>query len=273
MVNIASIRPLLDGIKNPILGLDAYGVIYNGHGFFEWIDPVFDYCNRKQIPIYLMTNNATQSVAVIANNLQKAGLAIPNNQIISSGCGLETLPKYRQLIYNQPVFVYGYESAKSYVTHAGGHCVNAPQDAQVIVLAAALQNDNHLVYLNTVSYLLKHPHIPVICINPDHYVATNHGLMRVMGYYAHQMAVQLNRSNFGWVGKPHRTFSDLVSAQIAPHTGSQLLFCDDNPCNVHRMVTDLGCMGAIITQTGVYARYQHLDSHHPNIVRMPRCCL
>ena len=63
----------------------------------------------------------------------------------------------------------------------------------VFVTAASLGNDNHRVYYECFNVLQQRNDMDVICINPDHYVRHRNGYYRVMGYYAHQLEIHLNR--------------------------------------------------------------------------------
>ena len=111
VIDSIPVVPLLAAQPAPVLGLDAYGVIYNNHGPFDEIYGVFDYCKDKQIPIVMMTNNATQNIRIIEDKMAAFGLPIPANHIISSGCGLIELPMLRRHLDGQSAFVYGYPSS------------------------------------------------------------------------------------------------------------------------------------------------------------------
>ena len=256
MVTLSSLKPLLEN-SPVVLGLDAYGVIYDNAGVFDSVRDVFKFCDSANIDIYMMTNNATQSIDVIYEKMKSFGIPMHKDRIISSGCGCYMLDHIQTILNHQHVFVYGYESSRYYVEHAGGIIVEQPQAADVIVFAASHWNNNHLIYKNVHDTLLNRPTMPVICINPDHYVMTSDGFMNVMGYYTHQMALQLDRTDWIWMGKPYSTFSTIVSNVLLRdgHDPKQLVFCDDNPKNVLKLTTDLQCQGVVITATGVAQRY------------------
>jgi ribonucleotide monophosphatase NagD (HAD superfamily) len=273
MVTIESLETVLASIKNPVVGLDAYGVIYNESGVFETIRTVFTYCWDHRIPILMMTNNASQSTAFIAEKMQRFGLPMAEDAIISSGVGLKELPHLYQMVRDQLVYVYGFEGSKSYVIAAGGHCVDNPHDANVIVLAAATGRTNDHDYRQVGEVLSRRPTIPILCVNPDHYVAHDGQLSPVMGYFAHKMATEYKRSDIVWMGKPYPLFSQLVRQRLdrLGLSTQSLVFCDDNPLNNAQMVQDLGCYGVVITQTGVYHRYADQAIAHPRIYQMPLC--
>ena len=274
MVGPTSLRSLLEQVHQPVLGLDAYGVIYNNSGPFSTMPAVFDYCRDHAIPIVMMTNNAKQSIDIIYKKMVDFGLAIPRDHIISSACGLNDVPELKKQVTNRSVFVYGYQSTHPYVMDAGGHCVSNPDDADIIVLASSLKTDNDQMYDRVVSSIHRHPHRPIICVNPDQYVRCHTGeLCPVMGFYAQKMSQQLDSSKVIWMGKPMPLFSKLVQIRLAQLRLplKSLIFCDDNPLNVHQIVTDLGCWGAVISSTGVFSQYADDYRSHPNIVKWPRC--
>jgi ribonucleotide monophosphatase NagD (HAD superfamily) len=273
MGTITSLLPLLESVKNPVLGLDAYGVIYNNKGFFDSMPAVFDYCKANSIPIMMLTNNATQSINIIYNKMKQFNLPVPKDHIVSSGCGLYDLPDLTPIVKNRSVFVYGYDSSKQYVIDAGGTCVDSPHHADVIVMAASVGSKNHSVYRQVFLALNDNPNCPVICINPDHYVYNSDGFMRVMGFYAHTMAKQLNRNDFIWMGKPFNTFSDLVKRRLNQlnYNPSQLIFCDDNPINIHRLTHDLGCQGVVITGTGIFNKVPIDDETLQSLTKLSKC--
>ena len=242
MVKIDSLRALLDDLKQPVLGLDAYGVIYNNYGPFDEIYGVFEYCNQQQIPIVMMTNNATQNRTIIGKKMQGFGLPLSEERIVSSGCGFTEISQLRRMVDGEHVFVYGYDSSVQYVVEAGGVLVDDPMSAEVIVMSASVGSQNHRVYRDVFLALKANPNVPVICVNPDRYVRNHNGFLSVMGFYAEQMQRQLDRSDFIWMGKPYPIFSELVRQRlhVLGFDQHQLVFCDDNPQNVHQMTQDLG---------------------------------
>jgi 4-nitrophenyl phosphatase len=277
MDTIDHLEPLL---KQPhrILGLDAYGVMYNGRHLFNTIIPLIEFCKKQHIPVYMMTNNATQSPQDISVKMQALGVKISPEYIISSGCGCFELPNIKQKIEDKNVFVYGYPQSEWYATHSGGILTDNPNHADIIIMAASLGSNNHTTYHKVFNALKNNPNIHVICINPDHYIAYNNAYMPVMGFYAHQMEYQLGRP-FEWIGKPFSPFSKIVSTILKQHghNPQQLLFCDDNPWNVQQVVKDLTCQGCIITKTGMFPRYKNnFFKAHPcpqNIVFQAQCSL
>ena len=272
MVSIDSLCHQLQS-PNAILGLDAYGVIYNDDGVIDTIYSVFDYCHRHGIDIYMMTNNANQSISDIAIKMDRFGLPIPRSHIISSACACYELPDIHAMLANHSVYVYGRQSSHAYIESAGGRIVAHPDNADVVVLSASLNTNNHRTYRMVHEALQARPQCPVLCLNPDFFVMNRHGLKRVMGFYAHQMARQLGRQDWIWAGKPYPMFSEVVRRILSRHghDPSHLVFCDDNPNNVRQMVNDLDCTGVIISQTGIANHTPMTGSFPSTIVDLPIC--
>ena len=270
MVNISSLRPLLDR-EDVILGLDAYGVIYNDDGPFDAIKGVFHYCDQHQIPLYMITNNATQSITDISNKMHAFGLPVAPEQVISSGCGCYMIDDIQSMLFEQRVFVYGFESSKFYAFQAQAEVVSDPEEADVMVLAASLGTMNHHWYKRVHDVLRDRPTLPVICINPDHYIRNQSGFKPVMGFYAHQMAQQLNANHWVWMGKPYPLFSVLVRHVLHGQglDPSNLVFCDDNPMNVQQLMDDLTCTGVLISDTGIAQKFP--EFHHPGMFQLANC--
>ena len=100
MDTITHLQPLL---KEPgrVLGLDAYGVMYNGQKLFKTIIPLIEFCNTHHIPFYIITNNATQSPNNISTKMQEMGVTIHPNHVISSGCGCYEIPAIKNKIQHK----------------------------------------------------------------------------------------------------------------------------------------------------------------------------
>lgn len=270
MIAISTLRDILT--PTHVLCLDAYGVVYNANGPFLPAISLIHHAQSMGIPVYICTNNATQSPQQIAAACYQFGVTIPVAAIISSGCACYELPQIRTMLHNRLVYVYGYEGSQYYVVTAGAQVVASPNKAQVIVMASSLNVHNHRIYRACATHLQRNPNVSVLCINPDHYVHVGDYEMPVMGYYAHYLERQCNQS-FIWVGKPHSIYSQLVAARIESdgYSPRNILFCDDNPQNVIQLTRDLMCEGCVITDTGIYGRVSHSANQASRLYTMPAC--
>ena len=72
------------------------------------------------------------------------------------------------------------------------------KNADVIVMAASVGSQNHRVYRDVFVALNERPHVPIICVNPDHYVRNHDGYLAVI-VLCQSNDAQLGRSDlFGW---------------------------------------------------------------------------
>ena len=270
---IQGLRPLLEK-PNVVLGLDAYGVMYNGETVFEPILPLLNFCSDRGIPFFMMTNNATQSIPIIIEKMEKFNIFLTPNQIISSACAAYLLPEIHEMVDRKKVYIYGYETAYEYASKANAILVEDPNESETILMMSSLNNNNHRIYKQVYDALRQDPTKNVVCLNPDHYVYYQSRYMPVMGYYAAQLEQQLGL-NFHWIGKPFNAFSRLVQFVLNSHDlGPQnLVFCDDNPYNVQQMVNDLNCHGCIITDTGIYHKYKNFQNLDSKVFKLFSCKL
>ena len=158
MGNIDSLKQLID-VKKTIVGLDAYGVIYNQSGVFEKAKKVIEYCQSNSVPVYVLTNNATQSLIDISNSLHRMGISIAPECIVSSGVGCYLLPTIKQQLEGRSTFVYGYKSSIYYAKKAGGIITDDVEKADAIVMAASTGSNNHTVYHACFKRLKNNPSI------------------------------------------------------------------------------------------------------------------
>ena len=185
---------------------------------------------------------------------------------LSHWCGV-IFTDVKQLLATT-VFVYGYPSSE-YVKKAGGMLCFS-KGCCVMVFAASLGNENHREAMFDV--FLDQPDMPVICANTDFYIMNLHWLKPVMGLYAHQMAHQLKRDDWVWIGKPYPSFSNVVDYVLKSQglDSSNLVFCDDNPHNVLQLSSDLNCQGVVISETGIACQFD-LNMSFDHLL-MLSCC-
>ncbi len=247
----ASLQSIWNDHRPRVILVDAAGVLYTDDNSLSEMGRTIQRLSAE-VPVWVATNNTSDSIPEIAHRLTHRGIHIPESQIISSGLGLSVDSELRQLVADQTVYTWGYPTSSVYVELAGGRSVDHPDDAEVIVLAASTGASTPSIMAMIQRSLRDRPR-PVICINPDHFVQTGSGLYPVMGYYADQLAQAL-QIELIWMGKPYTAFSHVVAHVLAAAgvtTDSDLWFFDDNPKNVARMTLDLGISGATVMDTGL----------------------
>jgi ribonucleotide monophosphatase NagD (HAD superfamily) len=189
------------------------------------------------------------------------------SHIISSGLGLSLNAAFADQMRNRSVFVVGPATSGDYIARCpGARQASHPDQANMIVLAASSGDDFDL-HLDWVTTAVKRrPDLPVICINPDHYVQTRDVRYPVIGYFADQLARQTGVA-IHWMGKPHAAFSPVVATVLQQHhiTPSQTVFLDDNYRNVLQLQSDLSLAGVLVWKTGLGYSLSADDLRHPPV--------
>ncbi|MEK7299305.1 MAG: hypothetical protein AAB066_05385, partial [Candidatus Margulisiibacteriota bacterium] len=214
--------------------VDASGVLYNDDGMIPGAVVALNEVQRQGSAVFVVTNNTSASVSEIHSFLHQQGLVLPVSHIISSGLGLSLDPVFCDLMHDRNVFVVGETGSMDYVTRCEHtRVVSDPQQADVIVLAASSGDDFNLHLDRVTATVNSRPDLPVICINPDHYVQTRETQFPVIGYFAAKLAQQTGVKIL-WMGKPHASFSPVVATVLRHHDidPRRTVFLDDNYRNV-----------------------------------------
>lgn len=233
------------GVEKTALLLDASGVLYQDGRLFPNVAKAVAQW-QSEVPVYLATNNTSASPATIATHLAALGIEISPTHILSSGLTLAADPTLRGMVQGKSVFLHGPADSGYYVLAAGGYLVSVLAEADVLVIAHAQGGISP--YLLDMLDWQQCGHRPVICINPDQYVATHLGLYPVAGTLAKNFICH-------WAGKPHANYAVHVVGAALQAAGivadKQVWFVDDNPENVMAMSTTLGISCALVTETGL----------------------
>jgi len=261
----SSLASIWEGGEPRLILSDASGVLYTDsndihHRYADGITRTIRTITDS-IPMWIGTNNTTESPMQIANRLLQYGIDVPESSIVSSGMGLRYLERFRRQIDSKPVFTMGYSGSLWYAEWAGGVSVDHPDSAEAIVLAAST-GDRSMATIDLIAESLRRRPRPVICINPDRYVQSTGGRYPVMGYYAE--ILESRGVPVDWVGKPESNFSEIVAHSfhsVAIEMTPSVWFFDDNPRNVAQLTTDLNISGALIMDTGLCAGMSLDDIH------------
>lgn len=261
-----TLKTLLNRIDSGVFLVDAYGVLYNDSGIFEFA-PAAIKALQKKGDVWLVTNNTTNSPPTIAKKLKKRGIHIPTHRIISSGLGLKKDRRMQRLIKKKNVYVFGWEETQSYVLEAGCRAVvENLNEADVIVMGSTLKTHHEAGFQRFKEQLKARPHIPIICCNPDRFVLTQERQRSpVIGWYADTLAKSYPNPVY-WIGKPLKNFSMVVKGVLIQVYGRQYnkstYFFDDNYENVLAMQNDLSIAGVCILETGLSWQQNLVDAAH-----------
>ncbi len=267
MIRFGNLRDILGERQFTSFLVDASGVLYNDSGSVPNISRTIAHLQSLG-DVFLATNNSSQSPPSIKRNLESIGIFFEQSRILSSGMGLHYDEKISQLIANKRCYVVGYLDSHYYVKLAGGDIVTSLEDAECIVLTASIEASIRLESTALLEFCHRHPDIPVVCCNPDHFVrGLGQTKVSVIGYYASLLELEI-KNPFYWVGKPHPNYSHMVSRLLTQYRvpfGQNTLFFDDNPENVVTMQNELDIIGCLIKDTGIsheFSLERAPDGHH-----------
>lgn len=229
------------------------GVLYTYDGAIDGAVAFVEYLNASGKIFYVVTNNTSSDIEGIAARFQKLGFQIREDQILSSGLGLQYDTSIRRLLEGKKTYVSGWDRSGYYAQRAGAVLCDEIASAEAVVLAAS-QKQNTEEELDRLISFARHADVPIICCNPDRFVRTNEGLHPVIGYYAAILEKTLGREII-WVGKPCDNFSVVVKNYVTDQHPTlemgRCLFIDDNFENCIAMQQHIGVKSCCVYETGL----------------------
>ena len=246
--------------------VDASGVLYNEAGP---IPTAADTIKRFQDlgPTILVTNNSYMNPVLIQEHLASQGIRLDIQDIFSSGYGLSMDNTLAEQIKDRDVYVFGHPHSYPYVESAKPkRLCDHPDQAEVIILTSSNSHvENEADVQNIVAAKQNQPDLPIICSNPDLFIAGGGGsLIKVIGSYGIEIEDKLGNP-ISWFGKPYENFSLTLGAWLEDihgiKPGQHCAFFDDNINNIRAMQHHLGITGCLITDTGLFP--QHNPKHLP----------
>jgi ribonucleotide monophosphatase NagD (HAD superfamily) len=236
--------------------VDASGVLYADH-LIEGADRLFSFLQTVG-SVFLATNNSYESPPQIHQNLQRYGINIPVDHILSSGYGLTHDPDIRTLLHTKKVYVFGSKSSQWYAKDFD--TTSYYEQADAIVLAGTKESPDE--ERDLFNFVKKNPNIPVICINPDRIVRSGNGFYPVVGDLADRLLPFLS-SPITWFGKPLPNYANMLhtvlTQQLSHPVGPHICFFDDNPENICGLQNQLGVTGIWVHQTGIGYLHSHSE--------------
>jgi HAD superfamily hydrolase (TIGR01450 family) len=197
----------LDELEAIIFDIDGVLIVENSP--MPGSEELLDKLRRKQFPISLLTNDSNVSVEGKSLSLQKCGLEIHPEEIVSCGDGLvEFVQKHR--FQGKSFFVMGDFGTPCFGEKAGlvitRDLKNLPSCTGVIV-----GEDNYdweSVINSVVNYFIERPESVLVVPNPDEYYPKTAGRIHIgAGGVARFMQKVLNRYGVSlepvYLGKPY----------------------------------------------------------------------
>jgi ribonucleotide monophosphatase NagD (HAD superfamily) len=120
--------------------LDAYGVLVDAEGAKRGATALIDRLQREGRPWLVLTNDASRLPATAARHYQAAGLAIPEDRVLTAGSLLGGYYLERGLAGAKSV-VFGPPDSRRYVELAGGRIVEPDQEPEVVAICDEAAED------------------------------------------------------------------------------------------------------------------------------------
>ena len=234
--------------------VDAAGVIYDMKGPVPGACKAIRAIQNAGKQLFIATNNSTKSIDAIQARFADLGFQISRDRILSSGLGLQYDSETLNLIRGKRVYWVGWEESQDYFENTEAILTDDLSKAEAIVLLSSFNGDNAKVFDPLITHLKKYPHLPLICTNPDRFVAARDGLFEVVGYYCEKIEAAC-RVQAHWIGKPHENYHRMVETlareRFQVELRGQTVFFDDNIANLRAMSRDLGIEGCLVKNTGL----------------------
>lgn len=127
-----SVRELVD--RYDAFLLDAYGVLVHSAGAFPGADRFVEYLRDREVPFWVVTNDASRLPETAADKYQGFGLPVDPDQVITSGQLITPFFEDQDLV-GADCAVLGTDDSMTYVEQAGGEIVDPlDEDFDVLVL-------------------------------------------------------------------------------------------------------------------------------------------
>lgn len=215
--------------------LDAYGVLVDKQGPLPGAVNLIHRLNEEARSYLLLTNSASRLPESMADDLQRMGLDINSERILSSGMLLQTLFEQRDL-HGACCLVLGPNDALEYVRRAGGIAYHPGEsdDADVVVIADQKGFELQSGLDETLSLLIRRfdrgERTELLLCNPDLVYPISNDRF---GFTSGALGAMLDRvlaerypenaPQFEPLGKPHRPIFEAASQR----TGGKMIMLGD----------------------------------------------
>lgn len=201
--------------RHDVLLFDAYGVLVRSDGAIKGAPELIAHLNAIAHPYFVLTNDASRLIPTSVKRYHDAGLAIPQDRVITSGSLLTRYFADNDLV-GAPTLALGRGDAAAYVDEAGGVRVELAEDARVNVVVIGeltgptLQRDLELTLTVIVRHLDAGEPLHLVVPNPDLiYPRSEHSFGLTAGSAARLLEAILHERYpgravmFDRLGKPH----------------------------------------------------------------------
>lgn len=153
-----------------VLLCDIDGTLVRGAIPLPGAPELITYCRETRLPFFLLTNDSNHSLEEKSAIINRAGLDIKPDEIISAGSMLDAYV-YDRNIEGQQFFVMGKLGTPCFAEKAGLKVCRNPEqieDCDGVIIGEG-RYDWQLAFHAVFNFFLNHPERPLLTPNPDSY--------------------------------------------------------------------------------------------------------
>ena len=151
---------------------DAYGVLVDGIDALRDAEQLVNLMNASAVNYFIVTNDASNSIASLSQQFQSQGMQIPFERIVNSGSLISGYYRDQDLA-GRPTLVLGTTDSRAYVADSGGKVLdlNSGLEPDVILFGHSGPHDwesmlKHLLNLVSRRFKQNNP-VRMVLPNPD----------------------------------------------------------------------------------------------------------
>ncbi len=197
---------IIDDIR--VFALDMDGTVYLGE---QWIDGAVDFLARVRASgrkYIFLTNNSSKDAAAYVEKLEKMGLPVSREDILTSGQAM--IWYLKKHFPGKRVFLLGNMTLKR--DFAGAGILLDEEDPEVAVAAF----DTSLTYAKLCRFCdLVRAGLPYLATHPDFNCPTQDGFVPDLGSFLELIRASAFRYPDRVIGKPNREITDYLMERLA----------------------------------------------------------
>ena len=226
--------------------IDMDGTVYSGDSAIEGVNKTLDFLRENDVETFFLTNYAGRKREKYSEKLEKPGLNISRDEIVTSGwlTGQYILENFP----GSEIFVLGEEGLKEELLEAGINLTENPSSAEVLVVS----NKHDLSYDDLVKVVQGvDGDIEILGTNPDETIPGDDGLIPGAGTVISAVETMLGK-DAKIIGKPSKNAVDTVTGLKDVETEQCLMIGDR--LNTDILMANENRMESVLVLSGVTDR-------------------
>lgn len=230
--------------------IDQFGVLLTGSGAYPGAAEALAWLAAQGKQVLLLSNSGKRADANAAR-LTRLGFARDSYlMVLSSGEVAYRLLARRGLPAGTRVWLHSRDDDQSAIAGLGLECVDSPDTADLLLLAASQADIRTLAEYKALLSLPARRAVPMLCTNPDEQMLTDQGLRPGAGAIA--QLYQCLGGTVEWVGKPYPLIYAEASSMLGAVPAEKVLCVGDSPAHDIAGGAGQGFRTALV-RTGLYA--------------------